>query len=946
MLFSLSGSAQRETIDLAGAWNFKLDPEDVGEKEAWFSENLPEIVELPGSLKTNDKGNPVRLDTEWTGSIYDSSFYYNPRYKKYRQAEDIKFPFWLTPNKHYVGAAWYQKEVAIPESWGRKRILLKLERAHTETTIWVNNDKIGMQNSMVAPHVYDLTDYLSKGNHLISIRVDNRIKDINVGPDSHSLTDHTQGNWNGLIGELSLEAINEVYIDNVKVYPDVQNAKAKLKIYLGSVHEKSVSGTLHISAKSFNTKKEHHSESLKIPYKISKRKDSLEVVLEMGENFQTWDEFNPALYKLSVELNSENSGNDKISTQFGMRKFDTEGKNFTLNGRPIFLRGTLENAVFPLKGYPAMEVDWWKEIFERTKEYGFNHVRFHSWCPPEAAFKAADLVGIYLQPEGPSWANHGTSLGVGDPIDEYIYKETGLMSKYYGNYASFGFMAYGNEPSGKQVEYLTAFNEYWKKKDPRRLYTGASVGGSWPVIENNQFMVRGGARGLKWTNNPPQSTDDFSKEISKFNVPFVSHETGQYCVFPNFNEIDKYTGVYKAKNFELFQEDLADHHMAHKAQDFFMASGKLQALVYKYDMEKALRTPGYSGYQILSLSDYPGQGTALVGVLDAFWDPKPYTNAAYFRQFTNSTVLLAEIPKFVYKNSEAFKTEILVANYGKEKLTNSVEWQLKQENGKIIKSGKFEAKELPIGGTFKVGDIYIELSEIESSQKLTLTTSIKDLNTKNEWNIWVYPKSLPVVDSQIHTTDTLDYKAKNILASGGKVFLNAAGKVIKGKEVAQTFLPVFWNTSWFQMRPPHTLGILVDPDHKVFENFTTDYHSDLQWWSIVNKIQVMHTEDFSPDFEPLIQPIDTWFMNRRLALLFETKIGKGKLMVSSIDFERPESDAASDQLLFSIKKYMTSDDFEPENEIPLEKIEDIFISESIQQYDKYTKDSPADLIPD
>jgi hypothetical protein len=217
-------------------------------------------------------------------------------------------------------------------------------------------------------------------------------------------------------------------------------------------------------------------------------------------------------------------------------------------------------------------------------------MRFHSWCPPEAAFVAADKAGFYLHVEGPSWANHGSGLGLGRPIDQYIYDETNRMAKWYGNHPSFCMMAYGNEPSGKQVEYLTKFVDYWKAKDPRRLYTGAAVGGSWPVIPNNEYMARAGARGLAW-NQRPESYSDYSKQIAQFNVPFVAHEMGQYCAFPDFKEIKKYTGIYKAKNFELFKEDLKDHGMADEAEKFLMASGKLQALCYKHEIEKAMRTP-------------------------------------------------------------------------------------------------------------------------------------------------------------------------------------------------------------------------------------------------------------------------------------------------------------------------------------------------------------------
>ena len=942
--FSLQAQV-RDTIDLEGYWKFQKDQKDVGISEKWYNKTLEDEIELPGSMRVRGKGNPVTLETQWTGSIYDSSFYFNPRYKKYRQPGNVKFPFWLTPEKQYKGAAWYQKEVTIPQDWKGKHISIFLERAHIETIVWIDSVRVGMRNSLVAPHQYELNSLLSPGRHRITVLVDNRIKDINVGPDSHSVTDHTQGNWNGMIGKLKLTATAPVYISGVQVYPDLTAKEVNLKIALASIQGDGDKGTLEISGSSFNSEKKDKIGRQVYSYTYEGRADTLHLKIPMGDNFLTWDEFDPALYKLNLKLESERSEKDQYEIQFATREFKTDGKNFTINGRPVFLRGTVDNAVFPLTGYPDMDLNSWLRIFRIIKAHGLNHVRYHSWCPPEAAFKAADLEGVYLHPESPSWANHGTALGVGRPIDKYIYQETGRMARQYGNYASFCMMAYGNEPRGKQVEYLTEFNNYWKKKDPRRLYTGASVGGSWPVIPNNEYMVRGGARDLRWKNSAPQTKVNFRRAIANFDVPFISHEMGQYCVFPNFEEIKKYKGTYKAKNFELFQEDLKDHHMASQSHDFFMASGKLQALCYKYTIEKALRTPGYSGFQLLSLNDYPGQGTALVGVLDAFWDPKPYINKEDFKEFCNSTVPLAEIPKFVFTTTEVFTAALEVSHYGKQALHKDLLWEIKAEDGQLIKKGSFPNSTLSLGLN-TIGSIEADLDSVETPGKFTLSVDIQGTSFHNHWDFWVFPAKTPEIKPDFYTCTSLDEKAREVLRAGGKVFLNAAGKVVKGEEVKQTFLPVFWNTSWFQMRPPHTLGILVNPKHPLFNEFPTSYHSDLQWWSIVNKTQVMNLEGFPASFKPLIQPIDTWFMNRRLAMIFEAKVGKGKLLVSSVDLQDPKKDAAAHQLFYSLQEYMNSENFHPKQEVEINVIEDIFESPSKQQFDNYSKEGPDELKPE
>ncbi|WP_041537163.1 exo-beta-1,4-galactosidase [Pseudopedobacter saltans] len=945
LLLICANSFASDKISLSGEWKFQIDAQDVGVTEKWFEKNLPDKIRLPGSMAENNKGDAITLKTQWTGSIYDSSFYFHPRLEKYRKEGNIKIPFWLTPQKHYVGAAWYQKEVVIPKNWSDKRIVLFLEQPHTETILWVNGKRVGLQNSMVQAHAYDISKFLQAGKNVLTIRIDNRIKEINVGQDSHSLTDHTQGNWNGINGRMELQAGPHLYFDDLQVYPSLENGNARVNIKLGN--EAAIKGKLivELSAKSFNSGTPHEVKAQRFSMISSGKSDSVSFILPM-DKFQTWDEFNPVLYEMEAKIILNHKVIDVKKVQFGMREFRASGRDFLVNGRKTFLRGTVDNAVFPLTGYPDTDVESWKKILEKCKAYGLNHVRFHSWCPPEAAFIAADLVGMYLQPEGPSWANHGSSLGDGKPIDQFIYDETNRMAKQFGNYASFCMLAYGNEPRGRQVPYLTKFVDYWKAKDSRRLYTGASVGGSWPVIPNSEFMVRAGARGLDW-QRLPESISDFRDKIKQFDVPFVAHEMGQYCVFPNFKEIDKYTGVYRAKNFELFQEDLADHNMAGQAEDFLYASGKLQALCYKYEIERALRTPGYSGFQLLSLNDYPGQGTALVGVLDAFWAEKGYIDAKEFTRFCNATVPLTRIPKFVFTNDEKLTAQVEVAHFGPKDLKGvEIRWVLKNPEGLVYQSGKFERKDVLIGNQNLIGNIAIDLSAIHKAHQLNLEVAIAGTSFKNDWDVWVYPTVYPALSNEIYYTTELDEKAKNILENGGKVFFNASGKIVKGKEVVQHFLPVFWNTSWFKMRPPHTLGIVLNEKHKAFEYFPTKGYGQLQWWEILNKAQVMNLEDFPAGFRPLVQPIDTWFMNRRLAQIFEAKVGKGKIIVSSTELSSDvKNKPVARQLYYSLYNYMCSEEFKPIYQVDWLMIKDLLETPSKQQFDTFTKGTPDELKP-
>ena len=579
LLCCLTVGAQR-VIDLSGTWQFATLTSPLlsskGELEGGFSDT----VQLPGSMLTNGKGNDVTINTQWTGSLYDSSFYFNPYMAQYRVAGNMKLPFFLTPDKHYVGHACYQKTVRVPRDWRRRKVTLFLERPHIETTLLVNGREVGHQMSLSTPHQYDITDYVRFGkDNVITLLVYNGIEGVCVGQDSHSVTDQTQGNWNGVVGRLELRA--QPIIWRKRVYSDVEKKEVTIVI----------------------NEQEYH--------------------FSLGSDAQLWDEFNPMLYTRNVVYDG-----DTIPVTFGLREISIQDRQFMLNKRPIWLRGTVENCCFPLTGYPPTDEESWKAIFIQCAQYGLNHMRFHSYCPPEAAFAAADRLGFYLQPEGPSWPNHGVRLRRGQSIDEYLLEECKRIVDTYGHHPSFVMMAAGNEPAGDWVAWCNDFVATMKAYDPSRVYCGASVGGGWAWDNGSQYHVKGGARGLDWDRHIPHSDDDYESQIDfprnykdtvPNRTPIIAHEQGQWCAFPDFSEMPLYTGAYKARNFEIFRDLLRDHGMQTQAQRFLHASRELQDVAYKYEMERNLRTKDYAGFQLLGLNDYSGQGTALVGPLNVFW---------------------------------------------------------------------------------------------------------------------------------------------------------------------------------------------------------------------------------------------------------------------------------------------------------------------------------------
>jgi len=923
-------------LDLSGTWRFATDPQDRGIGERWYLKELPEKVVLPGSMTDNGKGDKPGLKTDWTGSIVDSSYFTGDRYAKYRTEENFKIPFWLTPARCYKNPAWYQKKIRIPDSWHNRQIILHLERCHWETTVFVDDRQVGSRNSLAVPHEYNLTDYLKPGIHTLSIRVDNRMI-IPFGINSHSVSDHTQTNWNGIIGRIYLEAKNQVFIDEVRVIPDIDHKVATTQITLLNPDAVKFEGTVEICASAFNSDKEHITGRFSQQVSLTEHEKTIRHIHDMGSDVQLWSEYHPALYHLSVML-KDPAGKvlDEAIVDFGMREFRADGRRFAINGHQVFLRGTVECCIFPLTGYPPMDEGSWERVFRTCGNYGLNHMRFHSWCPPEAAFRAADKLGFYLQVECDSWANYpNSSLGDGLPVDRYIYEESDRIIKEYGNHPSFCMLAYGNEPGGEhQEEYLSGLLKYWKSKDNRRVYTS---GAGWPFIAENDYHNGPQPRIQYWeagltsiiNSKPPQTMFDYRDILAGYHIPWVSHEIGQWCAYPDFSEIPEYTGNLKATNFEIFKETLEENHMGSQAGNFLMASGKLQVLCYKAEIEAALRTRELAGFQLLELHDFPGQGTALVGVLNAFFQSKGYVTAAEFRNFCNRTVLLARIEKMEYLSKEKFVAGLEISHFGELPLEQPViSWEVSDQEGNVVQEGKFHPPRIEVGNGISLGQIMFTMPDLTRAEKLTLTARIEGMDCTNQWEFWVYPAKVTPDQGQVYITHELDRQSLDLLGKGKPVLLLTYGSVRKdkGADVAIGFSSIFWNTAWTNGQAPHTLGIFCNPDHHVFDEFPTEYHSNWQWWDPVTHSQVMILDGFDADLIPLIQPIDTWFENRRLALLFEAKVVNGDLMVCSIDLDSDLADRpVARQLKNSILKYMNSSEFNPQVQADIEQIQGMTI---------------------
>ncbi|WP_395048750.1 sugar-binding domain-containing protein [Flavobacterium sp.] len=885
-------SSDKLELDIAGAWTVQLDSTDIGLQNGWQNKVFKQLIQLPGTTDDAGLGVPNTL---------------KPSLEKLQMSH-------LTRKNSYLGAVWYTREITVPNGWKGKEFILKLERVLWKTNVWIDGKElVNEQHSLITPHYFDLTKYLVPGQkHRLTIRVDNR-KQFDISLDAnmaHAYTNETQIIWNGILGEMKIEALDPVHISNLQVYPDIALSKAKLAISLYNNTKRKVKGVINIVAVNKKTNSSITAFSNKIS--INPGQSVLNVDYDMGKDVKLWDEFSPELYELKAQLNTSKN-KSSASVDFGMRNFSKKGSVLTINNRAVFLRGTLECDIFPLTGHTPMDKEGWRKVFGAAKDWGLNHLRFHSWCPPQAAFEVADEMGFYLQVELPVWS---LNIGKEQKVTDFLYEEAEFMIKEYGNHPSFCMWSLGNELQG-DFKVLTQLIKTLQFKDARHLYTTTSFTfekghGEWPEPEDDFFITqwtkKGWVRGQGVFNSESPTFDkDYSNAVEGMTVPLITHEIGQYAVYPKMDEISKYTGVLEPLNFKAIKKDLEQKGLIGKASDYTEASGKLAVILYKEEIERAVKTAGISGFQLLDLHDFPGQGTALVGLLDAFWDSKNLISAAEFRQFSAPVVPLIRFPKATYVNNESFVATLDVSNYSANDLKDQViEWSI--NNGMTVMASGSTTTTISLGYNKKVIEFNESLQKITKATKLNIQVALKGTDYKNQWNVWVYPQKQTIDYGKVIYTRNLK-DAFTHLAAGHKVLLNPDWKKIKGIE--GKFVPVFWSPIHFP-KQAGTMGILCDPTHKALADFPTDKHTDWQWWDLnVNSTTLIM--DSIVGGNPIVEMVDNFANNRKLASLFEGSIGSGKLVIASFDLITDiEKRPVAKQMLISILNYMNDPSFKPE----------------------------------
>lgn len=926
--------------DLSGVWDFSMVQMPKNKLP-----DFEDTISLPGTTSLAKKGKP-NLACE-TG--------------------------FLTDAYAFEGQAWYRKQVYIKPELVGNPLKLTLERTRL-TTLWINGKKVGSCDSLCTPHIYDITAFVDKPLVEIVVLVENCNYPTKGG---HLTSQDTQSNWNGITGEIKLEVFHQVYVEDIQVYPNAAEKNVTLTMMLHGAK----TAQLMIEGSAL----EEDDQEYFIPMfqkQISADENGLATItIPLGEEIFLWSEYHPTLYVLRYTVNARDVG----VFQFGVREFCAAGSCFTINGKPTMLRGKHDGMIFPLTGYAPTDVNEWIRVMQTAKNYGINHYRFHTCCPPDAAFTAADLLGIYMEPELPFWGTLAApgEEGYQEEEQQYLIALGEKMLKTFGNHPSFVMFSLGNELWGNP-KHIGGILRHYREMDNRRLYTqGCNNFQHFPLTMpeedfyvgvrlSKERLLRGSygmcdaPLGHVQTDRPntmhsydeviyPKDNTDASEGaadeieiqygtgVKKVQVqsasgglipgkPIITHEIGQYQVFPDFREIEKYTGPLKARNLTAFQERLAEKGMLDQAEDFFRCSGKLAAACYKEELESVMRSQYIAGFQLLDLQDFSGQGTALVGMLDAFMDSKNILSPEEWRMFCWDSVILAQFPSYVCIAGEMFVAKVSLRTTAVNIPPEcTVQWLMTDEDGETLGEGHFPVT-VSEAGLLEIGSVFCRMpEEVRRPTRLHLVLSLTDTDVCNVYDLMLYPAiGMPALSST--ETFVVINSPKDALA-----LLEQGKRVLLLPEEWENTIPGFYCTDFWcypmfrdiceSMGKPvavGTMGLCIQSDHPALAQFPSENYSTPQWYDIVSHSSCAILDCVDTGFRPIVQMIDNFERNHRLGILWEAAVGTGKLLVCTSRLSEIATRPEARWFARSILAYAGSDAFAPEQTMTPAQLKTVF----------------------
>ena len=601
-----------------------------------------------------------------------------------------------------------------------------------------------------------------------------------------------------------------------------------------------------------------------------------------------------------------------------------------LNGKPLYLRGYGDDNIEVLTGVPPASKEVYRKRLQLAKSFGFNAVRFHSMTPMREFFEAADEVGIFVMAELPvAYTQYFL------PHKEFLRNELKEILLAHRNHPSFLSLALGNEfnlswlkSDAERKEFLATvaeFYSYAKQLDPTRL-----------ILSNDGYVMR------------PTDMASLFRDFPK-DVPTVRHEFGSYyCSLPDISLLNRFTGVIvptwlEAKKLWVESNGLWDRYSV-----YLRNSQRLQHLGRKYQIERARLNPDVTGYHHWLITDFPGgtgEGDSWEeGWFDYFWQPKGITPSEG-REINNPVLLMisAGVNDRTFWSGDLKSFDVIVSNYGNEPIQNgTLKWKL-MSGDRVQLESTVAGVNAPLGQVTRVATLQMG-GTLSGNQKLELVLELSHGQSAfvNRWSFWAFPKGELLRTSEMPVTSLVKWAGLSRLypfiqhgttaqASGSLLiasslngeslrFLEGGGRVLLLAERSSferssesTFFPASGGA----------LGTLIS-DHPALKGFSSEGFCDLQFFNLLEGAYAYPLDEWPKEMMPLVGGIrtTTGFLSKtknlsRVGYVFEAKVAKGKLLVSTLrirdnfDEAYPEAISLFDQLL----RYATSQGFEPQFEM-------------------------------
>ncbi len=928
-------SSTRQRLNLDGVWQFQLDPEDQGEKLGWGSDPraLSNTIRVPGIWQTQGFGEP-------RGQL----------------------------RHDYQGAVWYKRTFTIPAEWKGREIWLHVGGILRRAQIYLNGKTVGSYDGMMTAFRVDLRDALLPGqSNSLVIRVDNRMRSGKYTPVPQGATPSRKwdfssplgafnfvGNWGGIYRSVFLESTERIWVDQQSVQTDIDQQKVTVSVLIGN---RSVQANQKVEV----------SVTLTGPRGQVVAEESRHCILRGGElepvslgirvpAMHLWSPEDPALYTVRTRVQLGRQTLDEVHGRFGIRKLSKRDNILLLNNRPYYLRGYSVGRGDPLEGMIPVSKEYYLKQFRLAKDYGFNHVRYHSMTPPPEAFEAADEVGILLHVELPVMFT-----GWLMPSADLLRREMERILLAHRNHPSLFAVALGNE-----------FNLH------RDFDTEMEKSAFLTTVEDLHRLGRRLAPHIFIMSNagyplfPSDLIASYKGTIA--GVPTLKHESGGYHdSLPDIDLAERFTGVLNSDQLAERGRWVEENGLKAIYPTLRKHSERLQQMVRKWHFERVRSIPEFSGYQFWLLIDSPAdhyQDSWEDGLLNYFGEPKAITRQE-MQQINAPTVVLigSGVEDRAFWADRGKTVDLSISHYSSKDLQKArLDWKLKLE-GKTLHQGTAENIRIRTGQVKYVTTASIPPLALERATRLELWVELKedDFRQTNHWSFWAFPNTVleraqglislkgvrsdylkqryPFLtessrispEAMLVIASRLDWSVFDYLRRGGRVFLMVEPNQFD-EQVATDYFPFMGKS----------IGTYVDPKHPALVNYPHQGYCDLQFFDLLEGGTALRIPESAELWmtsvggdlgqgrrdrrvAERITPIVWGLQNRggssgggyrRLAWLSETGVGEGKLLICTLRLRENLDDArpATVYLFDTLLRYALSPDFAPAGSISEEEL--------------------------